>query len=78
MIRDIMQFPLPDVYTIHHDKIVSLVDQMLSLNKQLPTAKTDHEKTALQRQFDAADHQIDQLVYELYGLTEEEIKIVTA
>jgi hypothetical protein len=37
MIRDIMQFPLPDVYTIHHDKIVSLVDQMLSLNKQLPT-----------------------------------------
>lgn len=54
----------------------SLVDQMLSLNKQLPAAKTDHEKTALQRQIDATDRQIDQLVYELYGLTEEEIKIV--
>jgi predicted nucleic acid-binding Zn-ribbon protein len=49
---------------------------MLSLNKQLPAAKTDHEKTALQRQIDATDRQIDQLVYELYGLTEEEIKIV--
>jgi type I restriction-modification system DNA methylase subunit len=59
-----------------HDKIVSLVDQMLSLNKQLPAAKTDHEKTALQRQIDATDRQIDQLVYELYGLTEEEIKLV--
>ena len=53
-----------------------LVDQMLSLNKQLSSAKTDHEKTALQRQIDATDRQIDQLVYELYGLTDEEIKIV--
>ncbi|MCK9419090.1 MAG: Eco57I restriction-modification methylase domain-containing protein [Nitrospirae bacterium] len=61
-----------------HDKMVSLVAQMLSLNKQLPDAKTNHEKTALQRQIDATDQQIDQLVYELYGLTEEEIKIVEA
>jgi hypothetical protein len=30
----------------------------------------------LQRQIEATDQQIDQLVYELYGLTEEEIKIV--
>ena len=56
--------------------MVSLVDQMLSLNKRLPPPETDHEKTALQRQIDATDRQIDQLVYELYGLTEEEIRIV--
>jgi hypothetical protein len=49
---------------------------MLLLNKQLPEAKTDHENTSLQRQINATDQQIDQLVYELYGLTEEEIKIV--
>jgi len=30
----------------------------------------------LQTQIDATDRQIDQLVYELYGLTEEEIRIV--
>lgn len=59
-----------------HDAIVSLVDQMLSLNKQLPEVKTDHEKTALQRQIDATDRQIDQLVYELYGLTEGEMQII--
>ncbi len=35
-----------------------------------------HEKAALQRQIDATDRQIDQLVYELYGLTDEEIRIV--
>jgi type II restriction/modification system DNA methylase subunit YeeA len=33
-------------------------------------------KTFLQNQIDATDRQIDQLVYELYGLTEDEIKIV--
>jgi hypothetical protein len=59
-----------------HDRMVSLVEQMLLLNKQLQTAKTDHEKTSLQRQIDVTDRQIDQLVYELYGLTEDEIKIV--
>jgi len=36
----------------------------------------DHEKTVIQRQIEATDEQIDQLVYELYALTEEEIKIV--
>ncbi len=61
---------------VHHDRMVELVDHMLSLHKQLPTAKTPHEQTALQEQIDHIDRQIDRLVYELYGLTEEEIKIV--
>ncbi len=34
------------------------------------------ERTAIERQIQATDSQIDQLVYQLYGLTEEEIKIV--
>ncbi|MFH2075638.1 MAG: hypothetical protein ABIJ57_09880 [Pseudomonadota bacterium] len=38
--------------------------------------RTEHEQTNLQRQIDAADRQIDRLVYELYELTGEEIKIV--
>ena len=59
-----------------HDRMVELVEQMLSLHKQLASAKTAHEKTILHRQIDATDRQIDLLVYELYGLTEEEIKIV--
>jgi hypothetical protein len=59
-----------------HDKMVSLVEQMLLLSAQLPEVKTDLEKNALQRKIEATDQQIDQLVYELYGLTQEEIKIV--
>jgi len=59
-----------------HDKMVELVEQMLTLHKQLAAVRTPDEKTRLQRQIDATDHQIDRLVYELYGLTEKEIQIV--
>jgi hypothetical protein len=44
--------------------------------RALATARTPHDKTSLQMQITATDRQIDQLVYELYGLTEEEIRIV--
>ena len=49
---------------------------MLDLHKKLRTVKTPHEKETLQRQIDAVDDQIDKLVYELYDLTEDEIRIV--
>jgi len=37
-------------------------------------ANNPEQETRLQREIDVTDHQIDQLVYELYGLTEEEIR----
>jgi len=59
-----------------HDRMVDLVEKMLELNKELVEVKDPQTKTVLQRQIEATDRQIDELVYELYGLTEEEIKIV--
>ena len=59
-----------------HEKIVKLVEQMLSFHKQLTLARTPDDKTRIQRQIDATDQQIDSLVYELYRLTKEEIRIV--
>ena len=59
-----------------HDKMVSLVERMLDLHKRLTETKIAHEKTHLQRLIEATDDQIDRLVYELYGLTEEEIRII--
>jgi type I restriction-modification system DNA methylase subunit len=58
-----------------HDKMVKLVEQMLTLHKQLASAKTPDDKTRIKRQIDASDQQIDWLVYELYGLNEKEIQI---
>ena len=43
---------------------------------QLPEVKTPHEQESLKRTIAATDKQIDALVYELYGLTEEEVGIV--
>jgi len=42
----------------------------------LKDASLDHEKTLLSWQVEVADGAIDALVYELYGLTSEEIAIV--
>ncbi len=56
--------------------MVSLVERMLALHKQLAEAKTAHAKTNIQRQIDGTDSQIDKLVYELYDLSADEIKIV--
>jgi hypothetical protein len=74
------------------DKIVSLVERMLALHRQTPSAsgtspkfqntefrgggRTPQEQEMVKREIEATDKQIDHLVYELYGLTEEEISIV--
>ena len=59
-----------------YERLIGLVDMMHSFQEKSKAAKTTHERTVLQRQITATDRQIDQLVYELYGLTEEEIAIV--
>jgi hypothetical protein len=48
-----------------HDLIALIVDQILSTKKTDPNADTS-----------SLENEIDQLVYELYGLTEDEINII--
>ena len=59
-----------------HDKLVALVDKILGLAPNLRAATLDSEKAVLQNAVSATDQQIDQLVYELYGLTPKEIALV--
>ncbi len=59
-----------------HDKMVALVEEMLELHKRLAAAKSDADKKRIQRAVDATDRRIDALVYELYALTDEEIRTV--
>lgn len=78
----ITQLPIPSTMRLgakgksRHDKMVSLVQRMLDLHKQLQSAKTEHERGVLERQITATDNEIDHLVYELYDLTPDEIAIV--
>ena len=68
--------PIKKCLKTEQEIIVRKVLQMLDLHKKLNETKSPHEKTVIQRQIDATDKNIDKLVYELYDLTEEEIKIV--
>lgn len=64
----LLSIPLPNPENIleaQQQKIIAIVDQILSIKKSDSSADT----TAL-------ESQIDQLVYKLYNLTDEEIKIV--
>ncbi len=59
-----------------HDKMVGLVESMLALHTHKAAARTQAEQDLYQRQIEATDRAIDGLVYELYGLTAEEIAVV--
>jgi adenine-specific DNA-methyltransferase len=61
---------------MRHDKLVSLVERMMEARRQLAAAKTDGDQIFYSNKCAGLDGQIDALVYELYGLSSEEIKIV--
>jgi type I restriction-modification system DNA methylase subunit len=58
-----------------HDDLVVLVDVMLDLNKKIQSAKGS-AKDQIQRQIEKTDREIDEIVYKLYGITEEEKMII--
>ena len=57
-------------------KIIQHVDNLLQLNKQFSNIKLETQRQQIQRTIDHTEKKIDELIYELYGLTEEEIKII--
>ena len=59
-----------------HARIVALVEQMLGLHESLAAADSEKSRDTVPRQIAATDAEIDRLVYDLYGLTDEEIAIV--
>jgi hypothetical protein len=69
MINDL---PVPTVSTAYKNKAIALVNKILAITKD-----DDYlENPAKQARVREYEKQIDQLVYKLYGLTDEEIKIV--
>ena len=59
-----------------HDRMVQLVERMIDLHKKKQHANADSEKELFEHQIKATDNEIDELVYKLYRLSEEEKKIV--
>jgi len=61
-----------------HDKLCGLVEQMLVARPKCAAARSDKDRAFYENMCAALDRQIDALVYELYGLTDEEIAFVEA
>lgn len=59
-----------------HDRIVKLVESLQEMNARIGEIRTPAERERMQRRIDAADREIDSIVYELYDLTPEEIAVV--
>ena len=59
-----------------YERMIGLVKRMLDLKKQVLMTDPGSEQTNLQKKIDATDVRIDALVYDLYGLTTEEIELV--
>ncbi len=76
LLKDLRELPLPSPPKAVHDQTTHFVKKILSLQEEFSKTNLDIYHQQIKRTIDHTDKQIDQLVYELYGLTEEEIKIV--
>lgn len=74
--NQLSEFPVPKSAVPSQTEIVTLVEAMMGLHNQLAVVNSEAKKRVIQRQIDATDAAIDRLVYDLYGLTAEEIAIV--
>jgi type II restriction/modification system DNA methylase subunit YeeA len=59
-----------------HDSLVSLVDDIMELKKKEAAERNQQVKTMIARQIGSVDKAIDTAVYQLYNLTDDEIKVV--
>ena len=76
----IKSFPIKnDIFFIKNENcslLLALVDQMLQTQKDSHNAKSEADKKLYEQKISMIDKKIDELVYKLYGLTEDEIRIV--
>ena len=79
LLQDLRELPIPIISSNNkslHDEIVQLAETMLQLNKEKQQATTPDKLDQLKTRIQYTDDKINKLVYQLYGLSEEEIGIV--
>jgi len=71
-----MALPVPSPSLAQIGTLAQHAKKLIALTPKLRAAKADAERQTLQNAVTATDKQIDALVYELYGLTKDEIELV--
>lgn len=73
----LLEIPIYVGYKEQQKRIIVLVNKMFELNKELQNIPKNSDKwNSIKMEIEKIDKKIDQKVYELYGLMEDEIKIV--
>lgn len=76
-VKELALFPIPQAKKGDKSSLARMAKQMLDLNKQLQSTPENINKwQKLKEEIEQLDRKIDEEVYRLYGLTEEEIKVV--
>lgn len=71
------QIPIPNNPNLKiKTEIISLVEEMLSTQKEISINKNESTKQVLEEKCNILDTKLDKLVYELYGLDEKDIDII--
>ena len=68
--------PIKSISLEEQEPFIQLSKQMIEAHKELEEAKFEQDKKFLKQRIDILNSQINSIVYSLYGLSEEEIKIV--
>ena len=68
--------PLLDMQRKEHDKIVILVKNIIELNNKLTNEKNPNYINLIQRQIYNIDDMIEKLIYSIYELSDNEIRII--
>lgn len=76
MIRDILQFPIPEISTTEDNVLTEYVDQLLKFHKEIKSVKLQSNKEQLLNKIDYCESKIDELVYKIYGVEDEEKKTI--
>lgn len=75
--QHVEQLPIPkNISGKQENEIIKLVEQILQLNKEKQTATLSHQKEQLHHRIEYAEDKINQIIYALYDLTADEIKII--
>lgn len=70
------KFHFPNLKKYSVEELNKNINKMIELNMQLQNTNTPTERKLLQKQIELTDQKINELVYQLYDLTEEEIRIL--
>ena len=76
MIRDILQFPFPAIDKFKDVELNKLVDQLIIFNDEKQQTTLQTKLNQIQNRIDYCEQRINEIVYELYDLTKDEIAII--